>query len=256
MDVLRTELNAVFVRQHLEQETLPIADVEQAIRDVGVMTAITHACAVITDVAQDKSWLFPQWPGNCVGLGDKDAFYEIPSSDEDALYMRMHPEDLVDKRMLELKFATYTDKLDRTEKLNYKAACRIRVKNTEGAYILMDNTTQLLRLSPKGRMWLFLCTYSLSRDAEPVVGINARIINERTGEIMPFSFSDSRSTLLSLREKEVLRCIQNGMLSKEISQRLHISINTVNRHRQNILRKLSVGNSMEAVNAAIAMRLL
>ena len=73
---------------------------------------------------------------------------------------------------------------------------------------------------------------------------------------MPFSFSDSRSTLLSLREKEVLRCIQNGMLSKEISQRLHISINTVNRHRQNILRKLSVGNSMEAVNAAIAMRLL
>ena len=35
-------------------------------------------------------------------------------------------------------------------------------------------------------------------------------------------------------------------MSKDIAQTLSISINTVNRHRQNILEKLQVNNSIEA----------
>ncbi|MBP7498932.1 MAG: response regulator transcription factor [Chryseobacterium sp.] len=40
--------------------------------------------------------------------------------------------------------------------------------------------------------------------------------------------------------------IQDGKRSKEIAELLFISINTVNRHRQNILEKLRVGNMTEA----------
>ena len=57
-------------------------------------------------------------------------------------------------------------------------------------------------------------------------------------------------------KKQILNLIRAGLLSKEIAAELCISVNTVSRHRQNILQKLSVGNSMEAVNAAIAMGLL
>lgn len=41
--------------------------------------------------------------------------------------------------------------------------------------------------------------------------------------------------------------MKQGLLSKEIADRLSISINTVNIHRQNILQKMQVNNSLEAV---------
>jgi DNA-binding CsgD family transcriptional regulator len=61
---------------------------------------------------------------------------------------------------------------------------------------------------------------------------------------------------LTDREKEILLLIKEGKLSKQIAEILGISIHTVNRHRQNILERLSVGNSVEALTAAISMRLL
>ncbi|RYE58089.1 MAG: response regulator transcription factor, partial [Sphingobacteriales bacterium] len=40
--------------------------------------------------------------------------------------------------------------------------------------------------------------------------------------------------------------IRQGVRSKEIAGKLSISINTVNRHRQNIFQKLNATNAMEA----------
>lgn len=62
--------------------------------------------------------------------------------------------------------------------------------------------------------------------------------------------------VLSQREREVLRLIDQGKLSKEIADQLSISINTVNRHRQNILEKLNVDHAIEACKVARAMGLL
>lgn len=62
--------------------------------------------------------------------------------------------------------------------------------------------------------------------------------------------------VLSERELEVLRLIDQGMLSKEIADSLCISINTVNRHRQNILQKLKVNRAIEACKLAHVMGLL
>lgn len=54
--------------------------------------------------------------------------------------------------------------------------------------------------------------------------------------------------LLTSRGKEILILINQGVISKEIAVKLNISSNTVNRHRQNILEKLNVNNSIEAVS--------
>lgn len=62
--------------------------------------------------------------------------------------------------------------------------------------------------------------------------------------------------ILSKREMEVLRLIDQGLLSKEISDNLCISINTVNRHRQNILQKMKVDRAIEACKLAHVMGLL
>lgn len=62
---------------------------------------------------------------------------------------------------------------------------------------------------------------------------------------------------LTLREIEVLRCVAQGLMNKEIADVLHISINTVLSHRKNIVAKLGIktvsGLSLYAVmNGIIA----
>ena len=76
------------------------------------------------------------------------------------------------------------------------------------------------------------------------------------GEVEMLFLLDEHRSILSEREKEILRCIRKGLSSKEIANFFCISVNTVNRHRQNILEKLSVGNSIEACRAAELMKLL
>lgn len=43
---------------------------------------------------------------------------------------------------------------------------------------------------------------------------------------------------------------RQGLLSKEIAYKLHLSIYTVNNHRKHILSKLQAGNAIEAINRA------
>ncbi|AYB31007.1 LuxR C-terminal-related transcriptional regulator [Chryseolinea soli] len=56
--------------------------------------------------------------------------------------------------------------------------------------------------------------------------------------------------LLTAREREVLKLIAEGFSSKQISDKLFISINTVETHRRHLLAKLNVKNSMELVKEA------
>lgn len=54
--------------------------------------------------------------------------------------------------------------------------------------------------------------------------------------------------VLSKREKEILEMIAKGLLYKEISDSLFISIETVRKHVRHIYDKLHVDNRIEAVN--------
>ena len=57
---------------------------------------------------------------------------------------------------------------------------------------------------------------------------------------------------LSEREKEIVRCIVNGMTNKEVAEQLFISVNTVLTHRKNIARKLSIHSTAGLTIYAIA----
>lgn len=56
---------------------------------------------------------------------------------------------------------------------------------------------------------------------------------------------------LTRRELEILRLICDGYSSKDISEKLFISINTVETHRKRILMKLNVKNSVGVVKYAM-----
>jgi two-component system response regulator NreC len=61
---------------------------------------------------------------------------------------------------------------------------------------------------------------------------------------------DSYSTLTA-REKEVLKLIGEGYTSREIGEMLFISVNTVERHRTNIMDKLGMHNKSQLIRFAI-----
>ena len=52
---------------------------------------------------------------------------------------------------------------------------------------------------------------------------------------------------ISKREKEIIRLIRKGMPSKDIGETLGISVRTVGKHRENIMRKCNVGNVTELI---------
>ena len=56
--------------------------------------------------------------------------------------------------------------------------------------------------------------------------------------------------LLTTREKEILHLISEGLSTKMIADRCHISIHTVETHRRHLLEKIQVRNSMELVKEA------
>ena len=57
-------------------------------------------------------------------------------------------------------------------------------------------------------------------------------------------------TILSSREQEILQLLANGLLYKEIADRLGISTSTVRQHIHHIYEKLHVQNRTEAINKA------
>lgn len=257
MDVLRKELNAVYEGQNLDAEKLDYEILDKCRYQVEMAVGMDSDCRVITDAAADCCYIAGGRFARLIGLCDGDSYVqEMNSSDEDVIYNRIHPEDLVDKRMLEYEFFRYIDDLPPAEKLNNKAVCRFRIKDRAGRYIYVDNCTRILELSPTGRIWLILCSYTLAPDQEPRCGIASRIIDDATGEIIDIKLSEKRARILTEREKEILNLIKEGKPSKQIAAIFGISVHTVNRHRQNILEKLSVGNSVEAIMAATLMRLL
>jgi two-component system response regulator NreC len=61
---------------------------------------------------------------------------------------------------------------------------------------------------------------------------------------------------LTPREREVLVLIAEGMSNAEIAENLVISVKTVDRHRENIMRKLNMHNRVELVKYAIRSGLI
>ena len=102
-----------------------------------------------------------------------------------------------------------------------------------------------------GSVWLSLCLYNFSMDTS----LSCTILNSADGQTLELEKQNCKD-LLSDREKEILQLINKGKMSKDIAQTLSISINTVNRHRQNILEKLQVNNSIEACRIAKELHLL
>jgi len=71
----------------------------------------------------------------------------------------------------------------------------------------------------------------------------------------PAVTQNKETSLLSPREKEILKHLARGLMYKEIAALLNISSETIRKHVYHIYQKMHVGNRIEAVNKYLGRQL-
>jgi DNA-binding NarL/FixJ family response regulator len=84
---------------------------------------------------------------------------------------------------------------------------------------------------------------------------DALVLAELISVVHPHDVQIARAPALTAREGQVLREIRSGRTNREIAGSLGISLSTVNRHVESILKKLSARNRAQAVAETEVLRL-
>jgi len=169
---------------------------------------------------------------------------------------KIHPEDALKLSLNSVSIYKIFDNFSSDDKLNHKLISEYRMLNAQNKYVRLIEQHQFIELDKTGQIWLLLGIVDISPNQEEFNGIKCQFLNFRTGNSIPFEASSKPSYELTNRELEILKLVKNGLLSKEISNRLSISLHTVNTHRQRFLEKLGANNSFEAVMFASKFGLL
>ena len=133
------------------------------------------------------------------------------------------------------------------ERNDYRQIFQFRMLNARQQYINVSSRQQVIETDRNGKAWIIMGVMDILPDQTPIERIKRTVVNRKTGEMLP-TCTVSPDKQLSNREKEILRLIRQGFLSKEIAYQLGVSIYTVNNHRKNILSKLDANNIMEAIH--------
>lgn len=247
---IENQLMTTFLEQKFEiGET---NDIEKYKQFVINYVKIEQCVAVLSDYQSDKSYIYAGSFGSIFGLPDENAV--IDSAFEECIFTKINSDDLVERHVLELNFYQFLKEIPKDEYSNYSTLSRLRMKDSNDKITYINHRTIYLNTFNNGSISLALCLYLPSTDLQPRTGIDGKIFNIQTGEVIePEKYKNNTKNILSKREIEVLTSVAKGNKSEQIATEMHISVYTVRRHRQNIIEKLKVTNTAEAVQTAIIM---
>jgi DNA-binding CsgD family transcriptional regulator len=217
------------------------------------LSEVNNSCVFVCLLHTKYLFVSPNFK-NVLGL----SFNEDMSLDEKGFLIDdcIHPDDMPVLISLQKRAFDYVFKLPYMERCDYKYVFEFRVRRVSGEYIRVLCQYQMLEAGEQGKPLLLLGVVDISPNQDLKAHIKFRLINYKTGDIIPIPVIENTNISLTKRELEVLEMVDEGMMSKEISNKLFISIHTVNRHRQNILKKMKVDNLSEAINYAQKLGLL
>lgn len=245
------KLNGEFFIQPFEQEDLRVEELNTYKQLAQQYARQENSIAVLSDLHNNVSYIYYGGVAETLGLGKKGDSLSVPSIWEEDIFKYIHPEDMSNKYLQELRFYHYMKQLPKQERNNHFLMSKLRMKDSSGNYQTILHRMFYVVSPSNDLIWLALCLYNLSIDTN----LNCIVVNSLTGKCLELEKQDY-SHVLSEREKEILSLIGIGKPSKEIADLLFISKNTVSRHRQNILSKLQVRNSIEAYRIAKELGLL
>jgi DNA-binding CsgD family transcriptional regulator len=167
----------------------------------------------------------------------------------------IHPDDLPFFLNIENTAMKFFSQFHPEKIMKYKIRYDFRLKHTNGNYVrilqqiytiqtsieggalrVLNIHTDITHLKPTGRPIL---SFIGLEDEPSYIDVELQTIFKPTKEI------------LTKREKEILRNLIDGHNSKTLSDKLFLSVETVNTHRRNILKKTNTKNTTEIITKAI-----
>lgn len=250
---IKAKLDKALLNQSFEKEEF--SGIWLRYRSVAKMySEIENAICVLTDLKTRRSVIHYGGMSSLIGNDRSGEETEISSIWEDEILNKVHPEDVRKKQILEYYFFHFLKKIPIAEWTDYYMAINLRIRSHSAEYLTILH--RMFYAVEEDNVRLALCIYNISgNNVNALLHENGVIINSMNGITLYYNEFKYRD-ILSAREKEILLLIAHGKMSKEIAESLEISLNTVNRHRQNILQKLQVKNSIEAYRLAKAMELV
>jgi DNA-binding CsgD family transcriptional regulator len=214
---------------------------------IEVLSQISQSCIFTVDVFK-KRYDFASDNFSTI-FGYNPAWIKTIRRQGDLLEERIHTDDRKQLFEYQIEHGQFIYALPPEERNDYQQIFQYRILNAKRQYINVISRQQVLEKDRNGKAWIIMGIMDISPDQMLTEKIKRTVINRKTGEILvPAIIHGERQ--LTNREKEILLLIRQGFLSKEIADKLSLSIYTVNNHRKNILAKLNVDNVIEAINAA------
>ncbi|MBK1896280.1 response regulator transcription factor [Chryseobacterium paridis] len=210
-------------------------------------TQMENTISVLSDMQANKSYVYKSNTALELGLSKGKDPMIVNSIWEEEILKRIHPDDKLKKYIHELRFFKLMDSLQPRDRTNYTVLSRIRVKDKNDEYRFVKHRMFYVYSPYNGKLRFALCLYSIAIDQSVLLSSDFLIVNSVNGEVVVEDKLNYKN-ILSQRELEILKFVGEGFTSKEIANFLFISVNTVSRHRQNILEKLKVKNSIKAFN--------
>ncbi len=241
-------------RQLFRQEELDYEVLEKHRPYLQSIEQYTSSCVSIFDCYQRRHVVVSQKFGHLLGWD-----VDVANDDDSTGYMddRVHPEDFV--RMLHsgIYFFKYILDTPAADRKNYKMVSSYRTLDAAGRYVRVVEQFSPMEFDSLNNVWLVLSLLDVSASYDGSAAFGSCMVHTLSGQIieMPNPEHDAAEALTN-RETEVLKCISQGLISKEIAGKLFISEKTVNTHRQRIIAKLNATNSSEAVHRAFQMGII
>lgn len=207
--------------------------------------------AILSDIRRDVSYIYYGNFARQIGLHSCEE--EVISSIwEKDILERIHPDDLQRKYIQELNFFKFVKQHPVSLRQKYYHESQLRMRDNYGHYHSVHHRMFYASSETDKSISLALCLYGPLVYDVPTQG---RAVDAATGTIM-FLNENQEIKVLTKRETQVIRLIEQGANSKQIAETLSISVHTVSRHRQEILSKLKTKSSIEACRVARSLNLL
>jgi DNA-binding CsgD family transcriptional regulator len=243
---------AFLMKYQYDSEDLDYSVVPRHIQTFQTLSEIGNSGVNIFDIHKKEILFYSANFGKLLGYTPSD--YAIKS--HEFFSEKIHPDDRLKLALNSISILKIFDKFSDDEKLNHKSIYEYRMLNSQGKYIRLIEQYQILELDKKGQIWLMFGIVDISPNQDENEQVKSQLLNFRTGNFISFETSLKPELELTKREIEILALVKQGFLSKEISDKLSISVHTVNTHRQRFLEKLGANNSFEAVMFASKYGLL
>ena len=170
----------------------------------------------------------------------------------DMLEDRFHPDDRAQILDVQIRHSEFIYSLPPENRNNYSTSYQFRMLNRKQEYINVISRQRVIQTDRNGKAWIIMGTLDISPDQLTTNQIKCSFLNLKAGDV---TYPLPTKECLTKREKEILNFIRQGLLTKEIANKLGLSIYTINNHRKNILAKLDADNAIEAINQAAKLGL-